>query len=124
MRTSVTSNSPLNLPSVFRARYEWGVHRHFWNRRDRADGHTVGIGDVYMQTKRCIEIARQALVETGASLKEVIRTRILLTDINTWREAARAHGEAFSDIRPATTFMQVSLHRSRVVSGNRDGCIE
>ena len=56
-------------------------------------------GDVYGQTKRCLEITKQAIVDAGLSLESVIRTRIMLTDISRWQEAARAHGEFFAAIR-------------------------
>ena len=72
------------------------------------DGRTVGPGDVSAQTRRCIDIAERAIKSAGLSLDTVIRTRILLTDISRWREAARAHGERFASIRPVTTFVEVS----------------
>lgn len=72
------------------------------------DGHAAHRGDVYGQTKLCLEIARRAIEEGGCALTQVIRTRIMLTDIEQWREAARAHGEVFGAIRPACTFVQVS----------------
>ena len=65
-------------------------------------------GDVYAQTKRCLEIIAAALVDAGADVRHVTRTRIMLTDITQWREAARAHGEVFADIRPGCTFVEVS----------------
>jgi enamine deaminase RidA (YjgF/YER057c/UK114 family) len=71
-----------------------------------ADGKVAGPGDVYLQTKRCIEIAAGALEKAGASLKDVVRTRLFLTDIKQWEGAAKAHGEAFGEIRPACTFVQ------------------
>ena len=71
-------------------------------------GGTDGVGDVYRQTARCLEIIAKALEEAGASLADVTRTRVMLTDISRWKEAARAHGEAFSGIRPACTFVAVS----------------
>jgi len=71
-------------------------------------GGTEGIGGVYEQTRRCLKIIEEALLEGGASLDNVIRTRVMLTDISTWRDAARAHGEVFSEIRPACTFVEVS----------------
>ncbi len=71
-------------------------------------GGTACPGDVYGQTLRCIEIVGKALAEAGASLNDVVRTRIMLTDINRWRDAARAHGEVFGEIRPACTFVEVS----------------
>ena len=70
------------------------------------DGATAGPGDVYLQTKRCIEIASETLAKAGASLKDVVRTRLFLTNIKDWEKAAKAHGEAFGEIRPACTFVQ------------------
>ncbi|MFD4376283.1 RidA family protein [Streptomyces sp. NPDC058486] len=72
------------------------------------DGTTSAPGDVYAQTVRCLDIAEAALREAGARLADVVRTRVLLTDVTTWREAARAHGERFADVRPACTFIEVS----------------
>ncbi|MFJ6754690.1 MULTISPECIES: RidA family protein [unclassified Streptomyces] len=72
------------------------------------DGSTVGPGDVHAQTVRCLDIAERALREAGACLADVVRTRIMLTDVTQWKEAARAHGERFASIRPATTFVEVS----------------
>ncbi|MER2526357.1 MAG: RidA family protein [Candidatus Competibacter denitrificans] len=71
-------------------------------------GGVAAPGDVYGQTKRCLEIIQQAAVDAGLSLASVVRTRVMLTDIARWQEAARAHGEVFSDIRPACTFVEVS----------------
>lgn len=68
---------------------------------------TVGVGNVYEQTKHCIEIMRKAIDEAGGSLHDVIRTRIMLVDVSTWEEAAKAHGEYFSNIQPACTFVEV-----------------
>lgn len=73
-----------------------------------ADGKVAGPGDLYLQTKRCIEIAGASLEKAGASLKDVVRTRVMVTNIKDWEQAAKAHGEAFGDIRPATTFVEVS----------------
>ncbi|MER6213259.1 MULTISPECIES: RidA family protein [unclassified Streptomyces] len=72
------------------------------------DGSTVGPGDVHAQTVRCLDIAERALREAGASLEHAVRTRIMLTDITRWEEAARAHGERFAAVRPAATFVEVS----------------
>ena len=72
------------------------------------DGKTVGTGDPKAQARRCFEIARVALEQLGATLDDVIRTRILLTRIEDWRAVAEVHGEFFRDIRPANTIMQVS----------------
>ena len=72
-----------------------------------ADGRAACPGDVYAQTRCCLEIVRRAVEAAGCSLDQVIRTRIMLIDIDRWREAAKAHGEVFGAIRPASTFVQV-----------------
>lgn len=74
----------------------------------KPEGGTAAIGDVYGQTIRCLEIIDKAIAEAGGQRSDVIRTRIMLTDISTWREAARAHGEYFGTIRPVTTLVQVT----------------
>jgi len=71
------------------------------------DGHTVGTGDVYAQTRRCLDIIAAALTDAGATMADVIRTRIMLVDISRWRDAARAHAEVFGDVRPASTIVEV-----------------
>ena len=72
------------------------------------DGSTCSPGSVYLQARRCLEIISEVLDRAGARIEDVIRTRVLLTDIETWQEAAKAHGEYFAEIRPATTFVEVS----------------
>ena len=72
------------------------------------DGRTVCVGDPAGQARRCLEIAAAALAEAGGSLRDVIRTRTLLTRIEDWEAVAGVHGEFFREIRPASTVMQVS----------------
>ena len=72
------------------------------------DGATVYHGDVYHQTKRCLDIALAVIVRAGGTPESVVRTRVMLVDISDWRDAARAHGEVFANIRPACTFVEVS----------------
>lgn len=72
------------------------------------DGRAVHPGDVYAQTKACLTIARRAIEDAGGRLEDTVRTRVMLIDIDRWREAARAHGEFFRDIRPACTFVGVA----------------
>jgi len=72
------------------------------------DGCTVGRGDAAAQARRCLEIIATALNGAGASMEQVVRTRILLTRIADWEAVAAVHGEFFRDIRPANTIMQVS----------------
>ncbi len=71
------------------------------------DGGVASLGSVYGQTKRCLEIVAQVIADAGLTLDDVVRTRVMLTDITRWEEAARAHGEMFSEVRPACTFVEV-----------------
>ncbi len=73
-----------------------------------ADGGVAAVGDMYGQTRRCLEIVSQAIADAGLTLDSVVRTRVMLTDMSRWEEAARAHGEVFSSIKPANTFVQVA----------------
>ncbi|MBD2306654.1 hypothetical protein C7Y66_10670 [Chroococcidiopsis sp. CCALA 051] len=73
-----------------------------------SNGSTAFPGDMYSQTKCCLEIIQNAIEEAGGSLGNVIRTRVMLTDISLWEEAAKAHGEFFKNICPACTFVEVS----------------
>ena len=73
-----------------------------------SDGKTVAPGDPAAQMRRCIEIVRTALEQLGASLSDVVRTRILLTRIEDWETVGQVHGEFFGEIRPANTVMQVT----------------
>jgi len=72
------------------------------------DGNVVGVGDAHAQTKRCLEIIEKALNDAGATLDDVVRTRIFVTDISQWEAVGRAHGELFGEIFPATTMVEVS----------------
>ncbi len=72
------------------------------------DGKLVGEGDVYVQARQALRNIERALIEAGASLSNVVRTRIYLTDIGRWEEAARAHAEAFAAVKPAATMVEVS----------------
>ena len=72
------------------------------------DGKSVGVGDPAAQARRCFEIAKEALEKLGASLDDVIRTRVFLTRIEDWKAVAEVHGEYFRGVRPASTFVQVT----------------
>jgi len=72
------------------------------------DGKTVGVGDVGVQTRRCIEIIQEALERAGSGLHDVVRTRVILTDIDRWKEAIDVRKEYFADVRPVDTIMAVT----------------
>ncbi|WP_345166105.1 RidA family protein [Nibribacter koreensis] len=72
------------------------------------NGQVIGEGDVYAQTVCILQKIEKVLQEAGASLKEVVRTRMFVTDISQWQEVGRAHGEFFKDIKPATSMVEVS----------------
>jgi enamine deaminase RidA (YjgF/YER057c/UK114 family) len=109
MRQRVSSGSPLEPEIGFCRATRVGAHVAIAGTAPIGpDGNTVGEGDLTAQTRRCLEISAAALSAVGATLSDVVRTRVMLTDITRWREAAQAHGEYFSDIRPVATFVEVS----------------
>ncbi len=96
-----------------------------------ADGKTVGVGDVAAQTRQCIEIIKAALEQAGSGLHDVVRTRIILTDIENWKAAIDVRKEYFRDVRPADTIMAIDrfvnpewlieIEADAVISGWGDG---
>lgn len=108
MRKLVSSGSPFEGKIGFSRAVRTGCHLAVSGTAPlAADGTVASPGDMHGQTRRCLEIIAQAVAHAGLSLADVVRTRVMLTDISRWEEAAQAQGEVFSDIRPACTFVEV-----------------
>jgi enamine deaminase RidA (YjgF/YER057c/UK114 family) len=90
-----------------------------------ADGNVVAPGDAGAQTRQAIENVRRGLEQAGARLEHVVRTRMFVTDIARWEEIARAHGETFGSIRPASTMVEVSalIHPDMLIEIEADACL-
>ena len=109
MRQNISSGSPFEKPIGFSRAVRIGDRIAVSGTAPIApDGTTAYPDDMFQQTQRCLEIIREAIQAAGGRLEDVIRTRIYLTDVVRWKEAARAHGKVFGDIRPACTFVEVS----------------
>jgi len=90
-----------------------------------ADGNVTAPGDAAAQTRQTLANVQRGLESAGARLEHVVRTRMFVTDISRWEEIARAHGEIFRDIRPASTMVQVSalIHPDMLIEIEADACI-
>jgi enamine deaminase RidA (YjgF/YER057c/UK114 family) len=85
-----------------------GDHVHVAGTTATVDGRVVAVGDAAEQTRVALRLAAEALGRAGASMPDVVRTRIFVTDISQWEAIGRAHGEFFADVRPVATMVEVT----------------
>jgi enamine deaminase RidA (YjgF/YER057c/UK114 family) len=107
-RRRVSSGSPFEPVIGFSRAVRAGNHVYVSGTAPVMPGDADPPADAYGQARRCLEIVATALQEAGASMADVVRTRTYLTDVADWQEVARAHGEVFGDVRPASTMVQVT----------------
>jgi len=108
-RTNISSGTPWEPVAGYSRAVRIGPFVHVAGTTATDDGgDVVGEGDAYAQTAQALRNVATALERVGATMEDVVRTRIFVTDISRWQDVGRAHGERFGHVRPAATMVQVS----------------
>ncbi len=108
MRQNISSGSPWEEVIGYSRAVKIGNVVEISGTTASSDDGIVGKNDLYAQTKFILEKVNTVLAEAGATMQNVVRTRMFLTNIKDWEQAAKAHGEFFKDIKPVTTMVEVS----------------
>jgi enamine deaminase RidA (YjgF/YER057c/UK114 family) len=107
-RQLISSGSPFEPRIGFSRAVRVGPHIAVSGTAPIAEGGgTACPGDLYGQTRRCLEIIEQAVIAAGGRREHIVRTRMFLKEMANWQDAGRAHGEFFANIRPAATMIQI-----------------
>lgn len=108
MTRRVSSGAPWESVVGYSRAVAAGDHVYVTGCTSQMQGEVLHVGDHYEQTRQAIRNIESALAELGAALSDVVRTRIYVTDISRWEDYGRGHGDAFGDVMPATTMVEVS----------------
>ena len=104
----VSSGAPWEAAVGYSRAVAAGDHIYVTGCTSQDKGTVLYVGDPYEQTRQAIRNIESALVELGAALSDVVRTRIYVTDISRWEDYGRGHGDSFGAVMPATTMVEVS----------------